>query len=128
MTSPFQTALNNFGKNIKNFFSIHDNFLLLALFIAFIPFLIPQILALIIAAFGLYFQFNKSFETNELPLIMAIIIIAVVNIFLGAYIFDSIIILSLKLEILLFQFQEEFLMIIFFQMEILFKIRLWQEI
>ena len=90
MTSPFQTALNNFGKNIKNFFSIHDNFLLLALFIAFVPFLIPQIIALIIAAFGLYFQFNKSFETNELPLIMAIIIIAVVNIFLGAYIFDSI--------------------------------------
>ena len=90
MTIPFQTALSNFGKNIKNFFSIHDNFLLLALFIAFIPFLIPQIIALIIAAFGLYFQFNKSFETNELPLIMAIIIIAVVNIFLGAYIFDSI--------------------------------------
>tara|TARA_B100001939_G_scaffold348177_1_gene373474 strand:+ start:4621 stop:4977 length:357 start_codon:yes stop_codon:yes gene_type:complete len=88
--SPFISLLDNIRNNIGDFFRKHDNFLLFALIISFFPFFIPQMIALIICLVGLYFQFSGAFKPiNELPLIITIVIICVLNLLFGVLIVET---------------------------------------
>lgn len=88
--SPFISLLDNIKNNLGSFFRSHDNFLLFALVISFFPFFIPQIFALGICLFGLYFHFTGAFkERNELPLIITIVIISILNLTFGVLIVET---------------------------------------
>jgi len=87
--SPFENLIGNFFLSVKSFFISHDKYLIVGLFLCFLPIPIGGLLALIISLLGFFFQSRGLFERDENNLILFILILSIFNMFITYYFLSS---------------------------------------
>ena len=87
--SPFENLIGDFLFSVKSFFISHDKYLIIGLFLCFLPIPIGGLLALIIALLGFFFQSKGLFERDEKNLILLIFMLSFFNIFITYYFLSS---------------------------------------
>ena len=87
--SPYENLIGGFLFSVRSFFISHDKYLIVGLFLCFLPIPIGGLLALIVALLGFFFQRRGLFERDEKNLILFIFILAILNMFITYYFLSS---------------------------------------
>ena len=88
--SPYETLGGNFLYSIRSFITNHDKYLIIALFMCFLPLPVGGLIAFVISMIALPFYKKGLFQYNERNLILVLIPLSLVNIILTSFLLFNI--------------------------------------